>query len=327
MSCDTSFNPSAPFQPRMVIYSILMTDSDTQYVRIYSSYNPPDYDPTKNPDEISITDAQVSVQQEGGPTFTFQLMTIPRADTSRYPSSIKAYVAYPFRPQEGKRYSLTVSSPSYGVASAATLVPNKGSANPTDGYALRDPWHTKAESYGVTAALAPETKGYLVRFYVDYLSPLPAGGYKPKRLEVPINVKALSLYRGTFERFYPHPLRRTTSATLTGPWGQNLPVETVSYSMSGYQFEIKNLYDFTEGCGVRFVQAVSFEMQFDAPLWNYWGSANLFRDPNSVRLDESGYSNVKGGAGVFGSIAVDSTLWGLPEKMPPPAAQGTAGCQ
>ena len=68
MSCDTSFNPTAPFQPRMVVYSILMTNTDTQYVRIYSTYNPPDYDPTQNPDEISVNDAQVSVQQEGGPT-------------------------------------------------------------------------------------------------------------------------------------------------------------------------------------------------------------------------------------------------------------------
>jgi hypothetical protein len=193
-SCDNSFNPNAPFQPRMVVYSVLRTDSDTQYVRVYSTYNPPDNDPTKNPDEISVNDAQVSIEGEGGATINFRLMTIPRPDTSRYLSSIKAYVAYPFRPQEGKRYSLMVSSPTYGVATATTVVPNRGSVSPTNGYALRDPWHTTVQNYGVSAALAPEAKGFLVRFYFDYLSPLPAGGYKPKRLEIPIRVDLLSYF-------------------------------------------------------------------------------------------------------------------------------------
>jgi hypothetical protein len=68
----------------MVVYSILTTNSDTQYVRIYSTYNPPDNDPMRNADEISVQDAQVSITQEEGPTFSFQPMTIPRAGESRY---------------------------------------------------------------------------------------------------------------------------------------------------------------------------------------------------------------------------------------------------
>jgi hypothetical protein len=65
-SSDTSFNPAAPFQPRMVVYCLLNTDCDTRYVRVYSTYNPPDNDPTRNPDEVPVNDALVSVAEEGG---------------------------------------------------------------------------------------------------------------------------------------------------------------------------------------------------------------------------------------------------------------------
>jgi hypothetical protein len=99
----------------MVVYSILTTESDTQYVRVYSSYNPPDNDPAKNQDETSVQDAQVSITQEGGQTFSFQLKAIARSENSRYPSDIVVYCSYPFRAERGKTYTLTVSSASMGT--------------------------------------------------------------------------------------------------------------------------------------------------------------------------------------------------------------------
>ncbi|MEK6571100.1 MAG: hypothetical protein AABZ61_07005 [Bacteroidota bacterium] len=78
---------------------------------------------------------------------------------------------------------------------------------------------------------------------------------------------------------------------------------------------------------MRFVQAVFYLIQFDEPLWNYHNVANNLGERYSVRTDEPDYTNIKGGFGVFGSATIDSTVWPLPEKIPPPPAQGTAGCQ
>ena len=43
--CQNSFNPKGPYEEQLVVYSVLSTRSDTQYVRVYATYNPPGFDP------------------------------------------------------------------------------------------------------------------------------------------------------------------------------------------------------------------------------------------------------------------------------------------
>jgi hypothetical protein len=69
---------------------------------------------------------------------------------------------------------------------------------------------------------------------------------------------------------------------------------------------------------IRFKQDVFLLIQFDEPLYNYYFVANGFKDRSSIRLDEPNYTNLSGGVGIFGSLAVDSIAVPLPERFPPP---------
>ena len=321
-SCDESFTPSAPFEPRMVVYSMLSTEKDTQYVRVYSSYNPQDNDPSKNQDEIPVTDAQVTISQQSGPALSFRPITLDRPDKSRYQTDINAYYCYPFRPEKGKTYTLTVSSPTRGTTTASITVPGNGAVGPYNAFVLAAPYGV-GEDFGVKATLSPQAKAFLVRIYVDYLSPLPAGGYQPKRFEVPIRRYVVSRIRELYREIYPQPVLRTTPTFA----GKDIKSEESSaYTRAAYGGKLGQIYDI-EGCGVRFVQAVFYVFQFDEPLWNYYNVANISGDKYSIRTDEPDYTNIKGGFGVFGSVSVDSTVWPLPEKIPPPPAPFTTGCQ
>lgn len=324
LSCDESFNPSAAFEPRMVVYSVLTTDSDTQYVRVYSSYYPPDNDPTRNQDDTSVQDAQVSITQEGGLTFSFQPYTIERLDKSRYASPIRAYRAFPFRPERGKMYTLNVSSVSSGTLTATTTVPNAGSITPVSIDVLKDPFFT-SHDFGVVAGLSAEAKGYLVRIYVDYLYPRGDGTYQPTRFEIPLSRQPISCYWDLFKETYPRPALRSSPATspVWVPLGQKeyKPEERVPYSRIPYRNKIYHLYD-REGAGILFRQALFILVQFDAPLWNYYAVASMYRDRLSVRTDEPDYTNIKDGIGVFGSMTVDSLVWELPEVIPHPEIRG-----
>jgi hypothetical protein len=309
----------------MVVYSVLTTESDTQYVRIYSTYNPPDNDPSENKDETSVQDAQVTIRQEGGGTFTFQPMTIPRP-ASRYPSDIVIYYSYPFRAQSGKMYTLTVSSATMGSVTAKTTVPGQGTITPVNPAALADSVHATFD-FGVKAALSPEAKGFLARIYVDYLSPRVDGTYEPKRFEIPLRRDTINAYRNLYEETFPRPRRRSTPSVAPVPVGQNeyKPEESVSYSTHTFCHKVDYLYD-REGC-VHFTQTVFYLIQFDAPLWNYYGVANMFQDRFSVRIDAPDYTNMKNGIGVFGSMTVDSTFWPLPKIIPYHVPPYAAGCQ
>ncbi len=93
-SCDESFSPTAPFLPRMVIYSMLTTENETQFVRIYSTYSPPGGDPSQNPDEQPVTDAQATIS-DGKTVYTFRDTVLWRPDKTRYPSGIRLYYLIP----------------------------------------------------------------------------------------------------------------------------------------------------------------------------------------------------------------------------------------
>jgi hypothetical protein len=208
---------------------------------------------------------------------------------------------------------------------AATAVPGTGLISVVNAFVLSDPFNTPVESYGVSAALAPEAKAFLVRFYVDYLSPLPGGGYKSKRFEVPVAIfkvpVRISYLRERTTEFYPQPVRRSTPANPPGGtnfWGGYIrSEEQYVYTTEAYVKKLRSLYE-SEGYDVTFSRAVFYLMQFDGPLWNYWNVSNGFHDRYSIRIDDPEYTNITGGAGVFGSVVVDSTVLPLPEKMPVP---------
>lgn len=300
-SCDTSFSPSAPFEPRMVVYCVLNTNCDTQYVRVYSTYNPPDNDPSKNPGEVPVKDARVSITEQGGATFSFQPMTFPRVDTSRYTSAIDAYYAYPFRPGRGRTYALTVSSASMGTMTARTTVPGQASVEPVNPFVLSSPVMNR-DDFGLSARLAPEAKGFLGHIYIDYLFTLDDRTYTPKRFEIPQGRRVINRYMPLFEETYPRPRRK------------QLANEVVAYSRAAYLDKISYIYD-REGASIRFKQAVFYLIQFDAPVWNNYGLANRFNDRFTVRIDEPDYTNIPNGAGIFGSTTVDSLVRVLPEVI------------
>ena len=301
--CDASFNPSAAFKPTMVVYSVLRTDSDTQYVRIYPTYLPPANDPAKNPSEISVTDAVVKVAGTNplydARIFDFQRIDLKRPDQSRYQSDITAYYCFPFTPIRGATYRLTAVSPTYGTATAVTTVPGRGSVTPVNSYVLNDPLYSR-EDFGLSATLAPQAKAFLGRIYVEYLFTLDDRTFFPRRFEVPLGREVISCFWGTVNESFPRPATKQNSQ------------EQIPYNRMVYLHKVSNVYD-REGAAIRFTQAVFYVIQFDESLWDYYKLANKFQDTYSVRIDEPDYTNIANGAGVFGSASVDSLI--LPLKQ------------
>jgi len=307
-ACDVPFSPSAPFQPRMVVYCVLTTESDTQYLRVCSTYDPPDNDPAKNLEDHPVTDATVTISSDSA-LYQFQKTTVQRADTSRYASGIVAYVSYPFRPARGTTYRLTVSSPSIGTATSVSTVPGVAQVSPVNFFCLRDPYRYGLWDYGIQAVLSPQAKGFLARLEVEYLALTPQG-WQLKRRQIPVAMRVISKYRGTWEFFHPEVRRRSSYNA-----GYR---EAEVFSVLEWIKFLENVIWFSDGDGVQFQDVVLKVIQFDQPLYDNYSVANLFRDPYSVRIDEADYTNISGGVGLFGSQAVDSTVSVLPEHISRP---------
>src|SRR5512142_1998310 len=81
--CNEPFSPRGPYTDNLVVYGVLTNRSDTQYVRVYSTYNPPSVNPLTNTSDNAQAGANVTIADDSG-TFHFSQGTTTRLDKSRY---------------------------------------------------------------------------------------------------------------------------------------------------------------------------------------------------------------------------------------------------
>jgi hypothetical protein len=318
-SCDTSFDPSAAFQPRMVVYSVLTTESDTQYVRIYTSYDPPNNDPTKNAGETSVTDAVLKITGTNPlydvRTYNFQRVDLKRADEIRYKDSIGAYYSFPFRPIKGATYRLSVVSPTYGTATADLTLPTRGTIEIVDPFVLEDPWKYPNDLQ-LSIKLSNLVDAFLVRLYIDYdLYNPQTDQWSSHRTEVPFKVVVISKVLAAYDYTFPKlTIRRTQKNTSLS----SATTEGFLFQVAAYQTVIERIVSHADHS--RFRSAVCYLTQVDDQLYRYYEDANRFKDRNSIRLDLPNYTNLQGGIGLFASMGIDSVVYPLPPGpiCPPP---------
>lgn len=302
--CDSSFDPRGPYTEKVAVYSILSTGSDTQYVRVYTSYNPSGFDPLENTTDNALRNAQVRITRDGVVT-PFRDTMITRYDKSRYTTDIPAYVAYPFRAEKGTTYQLSVDVPSRGKMTGTLTIPEKGSVSLTNPYVLKSP-NAYDEDILLVIRITRPTRGYFVLFYLDYEF-FENGIWFPRRIEVPNSVRTQG---DATELLYPKLVRRTTTPSPIRPEEQ----EDVIFSRVAYRILVAQLYNQYTSSRVRLKSALFVLTQVEPNLYNYYNIVNGFQDEFSIRTDLPDYTSIQGGIGVFGAMAVDSAVVEIPQN-------------
>jgi hypothetical protein len=296
--CDQSFDPRGPYVKRLVVYSVLSERSDSQYVRVYTTYNPSGFDPLENTSDTYVRNAKVTVTDDST-TYSFKEAVIPRDDKNRYASDLVAYLAYPCSARLEKRYSLAITS-DQGNATATVTIPGKGYVyNNTPSIFIRPDSYT--EDIPVSVGLSSAAQGYLVRLYVNF-DVVSDESVVHKRLEVPSAMVSTA-----------SPQVQYTYATLTRrPAEAAYSYFNIFFSRAAYiQFQKDVIAQYG---GFRLTSATFILTQVETNLYNYYSLANGFLDPYSVREDQPDYSNIVGGFGVFGAMAEDSVVVDLQNR-------------
>jgi hypothetical protein len=280
--CNEPFSPKGPFVQRIVAYSVLSPRSDTQYVRVYTNYNPPGFDPSVVKTTTYDTSASVVISSPSQ-SFSFH-------DTLLSPT-LRAFVMSPLRPIPGTAYTLTVVSSRFGNVSATTKMPGPGSLSVADHNLLLYPYGKDDKYIEVDGFLGSDTRGYLIRFYVDFS--LKSDSTFEGEEEVPSSYEIDS--QGLTIPVYPLMRRVVDSKAI------------VYYSVANY---LQVLYDL----GLRYPTGIKLKwakfqlFQFDEAVYNYYKVVNGFEDKYSIRTDQPDYTNIQNGLGVFGSYSIDSTI-------------------
>ncbi len=115
--CNQEFDPRGPLDKKMVVYSILSSDREIQFVRVQADYMPAGYDPAGYVADHAIDDATVRIT-EYGRYYDLRDTLVWTSDTSRYKFPIHTYYLSSFTPLRGRAYQVVVRSPSHGNVSA-----------------------------------------------------------------------------------------------------------------------------------------------------------------------------------------------------------------
>jgi len=303
LGCEGPFSPKGTYRERMVVYAILTTQSDAQFVKVFATYNPPGFDPLENTTQNVVRDAVVTVS-DGDSNLVYRDTIVTRIDKSRYQDDLAVYVAQPFRVLPKKSYTLTVVSQTYGRVTASLTVPDRGRVQVVNPYVLRGGGE-EDESLVILAWIRYAARGFMVRFYLEYET-LESGAWVTKRMEIPSRAVVV----GDAKIFsYPKLERRTTSQDPA--LREKEEMERVYFSRLAYATKTSELRGQYSSDRLRITGAWFVLTQVESNLYAYYSIANAFQDPHSIRTDLPDWTNIEGGYGVFGAMVEDSAYVSL----------------
>jgi hypothetical protein len=295
--CESPFTPKGPYTDRMVVYGILTNRCDTQYVRVYSTYDPAGSDPRTHTSDNALLNANILVGN-GAVPFRFQQEFIPRLDKSRYTDDILVYDSYPFKLETGKTYSLSVTTENYSPATSTVTVPKSGRIQVLNAYILNG-GGSEDEQLVIFGWIRELTYGVLMRLFFIY-DVLEGNSWVTHREEIPNGIFTKDDGSNIF--FFPILARRMTSDLIKDK-EEN---ETFVFARRAYFASLGAIYARYPARGVHVKQALLVLTQVEQNLYTYSKLANGFQDPYSIRTDQPDYTNIAGGRGIFGAMVDDS---------------------
>jgi len=303
LACDQLFDPTGGFERKLVVYSILTTNGDMQFVRVCTTYDVPGFDPYENTVDPTVSDAAVTIMIEGR-RYAVRDTILPRPMNTRYKTPILAYVAQPFPVTRGKTYQLEVVSPTLGTAFSSTTVPEQTYFDlHYEGTRLLERPPIVDLPIRVLGSFSKSARGYVLRFLLVY-SVLKDSVWSKEEEEVPLSYILVKPVSGVEQIRYPE-VKRIEGSSF------DLPFMT-----DGYRWIIRKILARNLGQRVVFTQAKFQLTQLDENLYRYYMIVHAFQDRGSIRLDQPDYSNINGAFGVFGAYSVDSLLYALPPNFP-----------
>jgi hypothetical protein len=306
VACNGPFDPRGPLDQQLVVFSVLSTDRNVQFVRVNSNYMPVGYDPLTFDSDAAVRDALVSMAGNGG-SYIFRDTTVTRPDTSRYKFPLRMYTLGHFTPARGKTYNMLVSSPTLGAASASASIPTKPTIvlDAASWFRLSEPLtRLETEDIQFYVDLSPISKGYMYHLYV-YYDVIKDARWQEERVEIPLPPQIPDT---------SYNFDRAEYSQLTqSPQSNKIFVQfKVGYLIKAIKTLTKVKYVNTH---LIYKWIVLTVLQADQNLFGYYKSLRVYQDPLSIRLDQPLYSKIDGGVGLVGAYSLDSLTFVLPENF------------
>jgi hypothetical protein len=275
--CDENVDPKAPFKERYIFNLVIRGDTTYQIATLTKSYTVEGLDPYENQVDPAIKDADIRVWSKDD-VYIMRDTAVARQDTSRYKTPVNFYYIKNFTPVSETPIDVRVELNNGRILTASTKIPAKMDIDSVD---LLIPSKDKPNfSYvwknndGGTFYL------YRFRFYYTFTDNSKVTWFIK---EVPLT------YIKSGDQYYPYfpSITKNTKVLYDNSALDSAMVQISKGVIDKSKFEIKK---------------AEFEVLiFDKVLSDYYSSTHGYLDDYSVRIDQTDYTNINGGFGVFAS--------------------------
>lgn len=280
---DDGFNPKGEFKDKYILTCILRSDTTVQTAILSGSYNVQGYDPAENKTDPALEGADIRLWV-GDSVYILKAGEIPRSDSSRYNFPIKYYYVENLKLISNKKTEILAVLPNGRKLHATTAIPKPVTSDP---FAEEEIIPPSGRNYVLSTWLSnsnPHTF-YFPRFSLIYFK-LENG--VPVRYVKRLPVRYVNSGGGKLVPVFATP---TTSASYT------IEMDAINRTMQEISAGDQNKKNYV-------VLTVMAEiMTMDDNLSAYYSASKLLDNGFSVKLDQTDFTNIDGGLGIFASFA------------------------
>jgi len=297
--CSDNFNPNGEYQKKLIVYAVIDASTDKQFIRVYSTFSPEEYNPLTPSPNKEISNASVKIV-DGNVSHNFHDTLITVNDGSAGTRQVRAYVHQGFQPVEEKLYTLSVYSTGFDTAKSSMVGIYPGDILPGDITLLSKP--STKKYIPLRVFLGKNAHAYLPKISLEYVV-----GNDTLIREVPFVVMKDEFGHVT-KRIYPNIAFRDASSNIDGNY------ETIYFESAAYIAAIADIRQ-ENSTSVKFRRAILTLIQFDKGLYTYYSVTNSFGGAATIRLDEPDYTNINNGFGIFGMMTKLERSYGVPSEL------------
>jgi hypothetical protein len=298
--CEQGFDAKGSLDQKIILYSIMSTDRDVQFVRVEQSYMPQSYDATDYTQSTYLSGARVTMTT-GTKGWILRDTVLPRSDTIRYKDPIHAFVVN-LRPGHSSAYRIDAVHPRLGTAYSIAWVPGKPilELNYFSNTVVDQPSsNSESADIAFTVQLGYPGVAFIGRMFVDYEVVID-GEWTSQRIEIPSGYQSSDAHDHAHV-VYPKLVKPASYRTF------------VVIKNSLYRQALNDIaYNKYRTNRIVFDRMVYQCLQVDQNIYRYM---NPNVDPKSIRLDEPILYNVTRGLGLVGAYSIDSLIHPLPDNF------------
>ncbi|MFC2133062.1 DUF4249 family protein [Bacteroidota bacterium] len=281
-SCEEDFDPYGDLRNKYILNCVINNDTTTQFATISKSYLVESSNPASYTEDPAVTGAEIVISFDDSAAVFGEEM-VEREDVSRYPNPASVYSTHNLKTEANKEYRLSALLPDGKRMRASTIAPPPVQFNITGSDTLIPPVE---KDWVAVYWEIPRQDLYVASVFKVYYFKKENGVNVRYEKRVPVK------YVQQGDEYIPH---------FPEPSYANM----IYAEMNAFTRALQEISEGDPDKENYKILAFILEIRvYDENMTSYYAAQREVSESFTLKVDESDYTNIEGGFGIFGSYCL-----------------------